>query len=229
MSETLQSTQRDPSPRTSPESSDTRSRILQAASRIFVQKGFNGASLRNITQAAGVNLAAVNYHFGSKDRLIWEVLRERIEPINSARMRRLDEALEASDGAPLSLETIIDAFLQPVEEAMRVRRSEDEPMLVALVTRMYTETPDFFRGLFENFFKDLSKRFVAELTRALPQFSPEEVAHRFMTVAAFMLGVILHQAKCAEANLPDYPLESVEEIMARLRHFVLSGLREPMA
>ncbi|MGF1449252.1 MAG: TetR/AcrR family transcriptional regulator [Opitutales bacterium] len=229
MSETLQSTRLEAEPRTSPDSTDTRSRILAAASRIFVQKGFNGASLRNITQAAGVNLAAVNYHFGSKDRLIWEVLRERIEPINSARMRMLDDALKATGGEPLPVEVVVDAFLEPIEQAMLIQRQEDDPILVALVARMYTETPDFFRRLFENFFKDLSERFVMELGRSLPEFPPEEVHHRYMMVVALMIGVIMHHAKCAEVSNKGFPVEPVEQVMARLRHFVLSGLRQPMA
>ena len=54
---------------------DTRRRILQAAGRIFADRGFDAATIKQITDAAKANVAAVNYHFGSKRRLYLEVLR----------------------------------------------------------------------------------------------------------------------------------------------------------
>ena len=54
---------------------ETRDRILDAAERLFVEHGFEGTSMRMITGAANANLAAVNYHFGSKDALIQAVFR----------------------------------------------------------------------------------------------------------------------------------------------------------
>ena len=66
-------------------SGSTKERILGAAEVLFAQRGFDGASLRQLTAAAGVNLAAVNYHFGSKDRLVEEVFRRRLDELNSRR------------------------------------------------------------------------------------------------------------------------------------------------
>ena len=66
---------------------DTATRILDAAERLFVEHGFEATSLRTITQQAEVNLAAVNYHFGSKDALFQAVHRQRTagEPLESLR------------------------------------------------------------------------------------------------------------------------------------------------
>ncbi|MGF1483991.1 MAG: TetR/AcrR family transcriptional regulator [Opitutales bacterium] len=211
-----------------PEVLDTRARILRAASRIFVQKGFDGASLRTITQAADVNLAAVNYHFGSKDKLVWEVLRERIEPLNLQRLGLLDEAVARADGGPVPVEEIVDAFMAPVAESMREQMEDDEPILIALVTRMYTESSDFFQELFKTFFKELSERFIAELCRSMPDYPPEEVRQRYMMMVAIMLGVIMHHAKCAEVNNSGFPKEPVKTIMQRMRMFILSGLSQPL-
>ena len=84
---------------------ETRTRILDAAEELFMQHGFEGTSMRQLTTRAGVNLAAVNYHFGSKDALIEAVFRRRLDPMNAARIAALDE-LEQS-GRALSPEAII--------------------------------------------------------------------------------------------------------------------------
>ena len=74
---------------------ETRTRILDAAEELFMLHGFEGTSMRHLTGKAGVNLAAVNYHFGSKDALIEAVFRRRLDPMNAARIAALD-ALEGA-------------------------------------------------------------------------------------------------------------------------------------
>src|SRR5579863_10630017 len=91
------------------EKPDTKSRILDAAEKLFAMNGFKPTSLRDITAEAQVNLAAVNYHFQSKDSLIDAVIARRIEPVNRKRM----EMLEAAGPNP-SVEQILTAFLAPV-------------------------------------------------------------------------------------------------------------------
>ncbi|HEY6339983.1 MAG TPA: TetR family transcriptional regulator, partial [Bryobacteraceae bacterium] len=71
---------------------DTKTRILDVAERLFGANGFDSTSLRDITAEAQVNLAAVNYHFQSKDSLIDAVIARRIEPVNRKRMEMLDKA-----------------------------------------------------------------------------------------------------------------------------------------
>ena len=68
----------------------TKARILDAAEALFMEHGFEATSLRLITAAAGVNLAAVNYHFGSKEELFQAVLTRRLDPMNQARVALLD-------------------------------------------------------------------------------------------------------------------------------------------
>src|SRR5881398_848361 len=92
---------------------ETRTRILDAAEELFMQHGFEGTSMRVLTAKAGVNLAAVNYHFGSKDALIEALFRRKLDPMNAARVAELDR-LDAEAGArPLSPEAIIRAFVGP--------------------------------------------------------------------------------------------------------------------
>lgn len=78
---------------------DTRERILDAAERLFMESGYEGTSMRMITGEAGVNLAAVNYHFGSKEALLREVFRRRLNWLNTERLRALDLLEQQAQGA----------------------------------------------------------------------------------------------------------------------------------
>src|SRR5512143_3976610 len=93
---------------------ETKDRILDAAERLFAEHGFDATSLRMITAAAGVNLAAVNYHFRSKDSLIEAVFGRRIGPVNKERLEMLTAAEKAAGSDPLSLEAVVRAFVEPV-------------------------------------------------------------------------------------------------------------------
>src|ERR1700748_619927 len=90
---------------------DTKTRILDAAEKLFGENGFDGTSLRDITAEADVNLAAVNYHFQSKDSLIDAVIARRIEPVNRRRIELLDAA-----GPNPTVEQVLEAFIAPVME-----------------------------------------------------------------------------------------------------------------
>src|SRR3954471_23137020 len=90
---------------------ETRTRILNAAEELFMQHGFEGTSMRQLTAKAGANLAAVNYHFGSKNALVEAVFRRRLDPMNSARIAELERLERDAGGRPLTAEAIIRAFI----------------------------------------------------------------------------------------------------------------------
>src|SRR3954466_13792496 len=93
--------------------SDTRERILDTAERLFAERGFGATSLRSIIASAEVNLAAVHYHFRSKEALLEAVIVRRLEPLNRERLELLDQyEREAGKWGP-SLEQILDALLSP--------------------------------------------------------------------------------------------------------------------
>jgi AcrR family transcriptional regulator len=102
-------------------SADTKTRILDAGERLFVEHGFEATSLRSLTTAAGVNLAAVHYHFGSKEELFQAVLTRRLDPMNQERIDLLARVERESVGRPLSCEKILFAMLIP---ALRLARDE---------------------------------------------------------------------------------------------------------
>ena len=105
------------------EQQDTRDRLLDAAQRLFVQHGIDATSLRAITTEADANLASVNYHFGSKEELIYEVFARHLTPLNRARVSLLDDLETNAQDQRLPLETILEAFLKPTFEMMMNSKS----------------------------------------------------------------------------------------------------------
>src|SRR5688500_15434020 len=125
---------------------ETRTRILDAAEELFMQHGFEGTSMRLLTAKAGVNLAAVNYHFGSTDALIEAAFSRRLDPMNAARTAALDKADVDAAGRALGAETIIRAFvgesLRMVEDTKGGGRN-----FIRLLGRTYTEPAKPIRAL----------------------------------------------------------------------------------
>lgn len=93
-----------------PASFSTKDRILGAAEELFAQHGFAGTSLRQVTSHADVNIAAVNYHFGSKENLVNEVFRRRMDEMTAARLGQLEQARSSQPG---DLRAVLAAFVEP--------------------------------------------------------------------------------------------------------------------
>ncbi|MBI5083180.1 MAG: TetR/AcrR family transcriptional regulator [Acidobacteria bacterium] len=164
----------------------TKDRILDAAERLFAEHGFQATSLRHITADAGVNLAAVNYHFQSKESLILAVLIRKLEPVNRRRLELLDE-LEARQGdSAASLEEVLRAFLQPVLEAKAA--GVELAAFPRLLGRIYTEPGAWIEKLIPRVFGEVMGRFKAAFAAALPGAEPVEVAWRIH----FAIGSMAH-------------------------------------
>src|SRR5438132_10462796 len=91
---------------------DTRTRILDVAEELFGEEGIERVSIRDITDKAKVNLAAINYHFGSKEDLIAAIFEREVVPVNEARLAALDAVRRRSKKDP-KLEDILEAFIRP--------------------------------------------------------------------------------------------------------------------
>ena len=206
---------------------ETRTRILDAAEELFMQHGFEGTSMRLLTAKAGVNLAAVNYHFGSKHALIEAVFRRRLDPMNQARLAGL-EALEAQ-GHAAAPEEIIRAFLSPtlrlVEDAKGGGRN-----FTRLLGRTYTEPAKPIRQLIGQIYAPVMDRFKSALARALPQMPLEELVWR----VHFMFGTFAYTLAATDTVQliagckPEdrYDARLLEE---RLAAFLNAGLNAPLA
>src|SRR2546425_12184724 len=129
---------------------DTKSRLLDEAERLSAEQGFYAASLRKITERARTNLAAVNYHFGSKKALVAAVLLRRIRPLNQARLARLDELELQADGSPVPAENIIDALIRPLFELAQDRERGGD-IFVRVLGRVLMEPGELMREVFVEF------------------------------------------------------------------------------
>ena len=190
-----------------------------------MQQGFGGTSMRLLTSKAGVNLAAVNYHFGSKDALIEAVFRRRLDPMNTARIAAL-EVLETS-GTP-DADAIIRAFvgasLRMLEDAKGGGRN-----FIRLLGRTYTEPAKAIRALIGQMYAPTMERYKAALERALPQMPREELVWRMH----FMFGTLAYTLAATDTVQliagckPEdrYDARLLEE---RLTAFLAAGLDAPL-
>jgi AcrR family transcriptional regulator len=208
---------------------ETRERLLDAAERIFAERGFEGASMRAVTHAAGASVSAANYHFGSKEELLRATLSRHIGPLNERRLARLD-ALEAeADGRPLELETILEAFLRPIfeEHASSVDATARFRQVAA---RIYSDPPDVVTAMKRELFGPILTRFVGALVAALPEKSRDEIELGFQLTVGVMVHVIsghLVTAPVSEADGCECWTSrlSDESVLQQVITYVAAGLR----
>lgn len=205
---------------------ETRTRILDAAEELFMLHGFEGTSMRLLTSRAGVNLAAVNYHFGSKDALIEALFRRKLDPMNSARIAEL-ERLE-SEGRPLAPEAIIRAFVGP-----SLRHMEDATgggrNFIRLLGRTYTEPTKPIRALIGQLYVPTMERYKSALERALPHMPREELVWRMH----FMFGTLAYTLAATDtvhliAGCKPEDRYDARLLEDRLTAFLAAGLGAPL-
>ncbi|HEV7402347.1 MAG TPA: TetR/AcrR family transcriptional regulator [Chthoniobacteraceae bacterium] len=208
----------------------TRGALLDAAERLFSQNGIEGTSVRDIIKAAGANLGAINYHFGTKDRLALEVFARRIEPVNRARLARLD-ALEAGVGRrKLKLEQILEALVRPAleSEGQGAKNCDD---FMRLISRSFQEPNAEVKKFVEQQFAEVAHRFDAAILRALPGLPPQELFWRM----CFVYGALHHglQTWLQFEQMPYAMLTPAarkpdrEGLIQRLISFMAAGLSAP--
>lgn len=162
----------------------TKDRILDTAERLFGAHGFEATSLRAITTAAGVNLAAVNYHFQSKEALIRATIARRIAPVNEERLALLNAVEAQAAGGPLPISAVIDAFVRPVVEM----RCHGANTIAPMIGRIFAEDKEFVERFFKDHLAPIASRFVTAFERALPDLPREEMFWR----AHFLIGAMAH-------------------------------------
>ena len=172
----------------------TKDRLLDTAERLFAESGIDAISLRTITAEAGVNLAAVNYHFQSKDALAMAVVERRFGPINRERLRMLDEFEAAAGEGAVPVAKLVEAFLIPVL-ALKDGPGRD---FVPLMARIYTEQRAFMERIFRDHLFPVAQRFHAAFQRALPHLPPAEIMWRIQFLAGAMIHTIGAPFKIAE-------------------------------
>jgi AcrR family transcriptional regulator len=197
--------------------SATKDKILDTAERLIGEQGYDATSLRHVIAEAGVNLAAVHYHFGSKEELLDAVVLRKAAPVNEARLARLTRVEEEAGDGPPNLEKVLESFLIPTAEA-----ASRNPGFVRLMGRMLAE--GMMPQIVERHFQPAAQRFVAALRRALPHLPEEELLWRIH----FMIGAMAHTMH----RSPIFPqlatdATHLEPRMKRLVTFLSAGMRAP--
>lgn len=210
-----------------PIDTDTRTLLLDAAERLFAEAGFAATSLRNITAAAGVNLASVNYHFGSKDALLEAVIQRRLAPVNDERLRRLDELEGQAGTEPLNLEKSLRCLLEPPFEKMR-QWGESGRLFMRVVGRIQSDTNPKMAAMFLKQFAETLKRFTSALQRALPQLAPQEVSRRLHFVIGAMAHTLAWSEKIALLSGQNHTEALSSQLLEDLVQFAAAGMAAPV-
>ena len=204
---------------------DTKERILDVGERLFADRGFPATSLRDITHEAGVNIASVNYHFGSKDALLAAVLERRVRPVNARRLELLD-AIEsaAADGAPNS-EDVIRAFLSPPFQK-RLEWGAGGDNFLRLLGRIHSETNEAFRATFFEQFEAVFRRFAKALQRARPELDATDVSWRMLFLVGAMAFTMARVGSFASIGPVSH--RDPEDVLESLIQYATAGMAAPV-
>ncbi len=166
---------------------NTKIRILDVAEELFARHGFAGTSLRALTKAAEVNLAAVNYHFGSKEALIEEVIKRRLLPLNQLRMEKIEIERKTArrEHRPPDVTAALRAFVEPT---ISFSRSGPGPNFTNLISRAFTESDETPRLIFMQNIQPLFHLLFSTLCEARPEIPAMTIFWRLH----FFIGSIVH-------------------------------------
>ncbi len=175
---------------------DTKQRILDAAEHLFARDGYHATSLRGITTTADANLAAVNYHFGSKEALLEAVIVRRLDPLNEIRRGQLEALLQKAELARElpSCREVLRAFVEPTLR-LRQQGSEAEDF-IALIGRILAEPRGIAMTIFLQHMGPLMQRLFMALALSLPALSEQDLFWRMH----FTLGSLSHIMRCHERH-----------------------------
>jgi AcrR family transcriptional regulator len=199
----------------------TKERILSAAEDLFAQFGFAGTSLRQVTTHAEVNIAAVNYHFGSKDNLVNEVFRRRLDELSEKRLIAL-HAATAKD--PTDLEAALAAFIEPALALTLDRQGGSA--FVRVLARAYAEKNERLRKFLSDNYGHVLRKFASAFAACLPEIGKEALYWRLdftagaLTYAMADFGLIRRHAGTTEKA-------HCQKASAALIRFAAAGLRAP--
>ena len=207
---------------------DTVQRILDAAEGLFAEKGFAETSLRQITGKAQVNLAAVNYHFGSKKSLIQAVFARFLDPFCVS----LEEALEAqkeNDSSALTLETLLQLLVEQTL-GLKPRSGQDLSIFMRLLGLAFTESQGHLRRFLNERYGSIWRLYMGQLQQVGPQISPAELfwrVHFMIGSVAFTMSGIKALREISESDFSTRV--STEQVMRLMLPFLAAGMQAPGA
>ncbi len=220
-----------------PALSDTKTRILRAVESLFVESGYEGMSLRQISSRAGVNLAAVHYHFGGKEALIQTLLALRLDRMQSERIKLLERFEANFPGDQLTCEHVLGAMFIPALRmsipALRVSHSpgdgEQDEMFLRLLGRAYTDPSSVIRDFLAEHYTPISSRIFEAFLRTLPHLTREELGCRLHFAMGALASVLA--GNDTQRLIKEFSGGSRTDdlnVISRLASLMIAALKAPM-
>jgi AcrR family transcriptional regulator len=210
-------------------SASTQTQILDAAEKLFARQGFEATSLRAIIADAGVNLAAIHYHFRSKEGLVRAVLQRRLAPINEERIRQLEACQRKSREKSPQVETILEAFLAP-PLYLALKHSVQGRLLMQLMGRILLQSSELLERAAGDQFLCVATRFLQAFQQALPHLSKQEIAWRLnFTIGAASKALFggIPMKILSEATHESLAERDIKRILRKLIAYTAGGMKAP--
>ncbi len=198
----------------------TKASILDAAEALFSERGVDGVSLRLLTKEAGVNLASVHYHFGSKEAVVRAVFQRRVRPVNAERIGMLDRAEACAD---LRVEEVLESLYAPALALAREPRAGRR--FLRLCARFYSEPVQYLEADFEREYGEVLVRFESAFRRALPSLSPADLRRRMHFALGVMVHTMLDSDRTRRWTAGSCDPSDTEATLGAMVRFVAAGMR----
>jgi AcrR family transcriptional regulator len=208
---------------------NTKTQILDAAEKRFAKQGFEATSLRAIIADAGVNLAAIHYHFRSKEGLVRAVLQRRFAPINDERIRQLEACQRRPRAKAAQVEEILEAFLAP-PLYLGLKHSFQGRLLMQLMGRVLLQSGEMLERAAGDQFLCVATRFLQAFQQALPHLSKQEIAWRLnFTIGAAAKALFggIPMKILSEATHENLAERDLRRILRKLIAYTAAGMKAP--
>jgi len=198
----------------------TRDRLIEVSGELFAERGFDSVSLRVITESANANLAAVNYHFGSKEELILAVVEDIVGPVNQKRLERLGEIDSTSS---VSLKAIIHAFIDPVFDVTSADAGADNKYY-KLLSRCIASRDERVSSIIIKQFPEVLAKFVSSLTKVIPGLSSDSAHLKVMFMAGALAHSLFHYENFLLVSHGSFDPSSSNLLKSELVSFLSAGM-----
>ncbi|WP_440874212.1 TetR/AcrR family transcriptional regulator [Thalassotalea sp. PLHSN55] len=204
----------------------TKDKILDAAEALFAEHGFNGTSLREITSKAEVNLAAVNYHFGSKKELIKAVMSRYMNKLSPLLAVALGDICQQEQQPTLT--EVLTAFIDPLL-ALNELKENGTSNFLQLLGRGYTDSQGFLRWFLTTQYPEVISLFVEAVQKAYPELSAEDMFWRLH----FTMGTVVFTMSSSDALIDiaknDFDKDlTIAEVIQQVIPYVAAGVGAPL-
>lgn len=198
----------------------TKEALIEAALVLFAEKGFDVVSIRDITGAAGANVASVKYHFGSRENLIDAVVARLVTPVNEERIRRINQ-LEKGGGS-LSVRSLLEALFKPLLSQIK-EGPVSEQLFCKLMGRVVGERPYEFPEVIMNQFREIAERFIPGFMMAVPGLAREDALWKIHFSFGVLSSTLMHGELLKQVSENTIGDEDLETTFTRIIDYCEAG------